>query len=126
MWLITARLPPPPPLGLISFSHFLEDAPLRRCASPQQPSDPPASAGKRILGLASGQRNEPKSRLIVSAEAEMSAYQTTIKSALLCLAAPIAVIVRGRSNRRRTYRGHASLDGRAAGRCTAAPRHAGI
>jgi len=28
-----------------------------------------------------------RSRLIVSAEAEMSAYQTTIKSALLCLVA---------------------------------------
>jgi hypothetical protein len=39
---------------------------------------------------------------------------------------PVAVILRGRSNGGRTYRGHAALDGGPAGRCTAAVRDAGI
>ena len=46
-----------------------------------------------------------------------------IKTALLGLSA-VAIIVRGRSNPRRTYRRHAALDGWPAGRCTAAPRYA--
>ena len=36
----------------------------------------------------------------------------------------VAAGLRGRSNRRRTYRRHPALDGRPAGRCTATPRHA--
>ena len=38
----------------------------------------------------------------------------------------VAVILHGRSDGGRTYRRHAALDGRAAGRCSTAPRNARI
>src|SRR5260370_23303780 len=113
------------------FSSYTKPTCLPAALRPKSSSETFSEVAKRVPSIKrlpgwlalSSTTTDPEAAHASSAEGEGD-HHDQVGFALPCVL--VAVILRGRSDGRRADRGHAALDGRPAGRCSAAPRHAGI